>query len=214
MGEAWKWTSANRLTTGGEGPSATTLQWGEGVEHTVVPWRGVLCEAGVIHCYDDPLVAVVLDPAHGRYTAGGGGGVLWQCEWSGRSVAQADKRGVETLRTLRVVEAPVVSVEQRVEIGIRAAVVVMPVVRRWAEAVGCSDVLASLATVETWAARWLDGTDRSEAAEEAEAWAAEAASAARAARAAAEAAAAVEKLDLLAFAKKAILLARRLHVSR
>jgi len=163
MNEAWKWTNAAQQTRGGEPP--TMCQWGEGVKHTVVPYRGVLCEAGVIHCYDDAILAVMINPAHRCYSQGGG--LLWLCEWSGRTAASADKRGVETLRTLHVVTPPVLSTEQRIEIAIRASLVVLPVARRWAEGAGRGEVLASLDVVAAWATRWLDGTDRSEAASDA-----------------------------------------------
>ena len=179
MVECWKWTSAEMRTRGGEPP--TTCQWGEGVEHTVEPWRGELCAAGVLHCYDDPLVAVLMDPAHGRYSRDNGR--LWLCEWSGRTVVAPDKRGVETLRTIRAVDPPAITTEQCVEIAIRASLVVLPVARRWAEGAGRGDVITHLDEVELWAVRWLDGTDRSDAS---------AAAAARAARAALSAEAAAE----------------------
>ena len=203
MGEAWKWTSANRRTTGGEGPSATTLQWGEGVEHTVVPWRGVLCTAGVIHCYDDPQLAVLMDPSHGRYSVDDSG-VLWLCAWSGRTVTAADKRGVERLRTIRVVELPVLSTEQRVEIAIRASLVVLPVARRWAEGAGRGDVITHLAVVAAWAGQWLDGTDRSDASASSAAASSEAAEAAAMAASSAARAAAESgiPLDLVAICRR------------
>ena len=157
MGECWKWTNAAQQTLGRSPPSS--FEWGEGVSHTVVPWRGALCEPGVIHCCDDPILAVMMDPAHVQYSSGGG--LLWLCEWSGRTVAAADKRGVETLRTLHVVAPPVLMTEQRVEIGLRAVLVVLSAARRWADGAGRGDVLASLDVVAAWAARWLDGADRS-----------------------------------------------------
>jgi hypothetical protein len=103
----------------------------------------------VLHCYDDPLVAVMLDPAHSRYSPAGH---LWEAEWSGRTVAAADKRGVETLRTVRRIDAPGITREQRVEIAIRCALAVLPSGPPWA------------AAWRTWAERWLSGEDRSSAA--------------------------------------------------
>ena len=150
MTECWKWTTAKHETSGGE-PSSV-MHWGEGATNTVAPYVGELRRGGVIHCYDDPILAVMMDPAHGRYSEGG---VLWLCDWTGRTVVAPDKRGVETLTTIRIVDAPVLTTEQRVEIGLRANLAVLTL---WAT---LPDQADNAAAWRMWLEGWISGTDRS-----------------------------------------------------
>ena len=134
-------------------PYGTPLQWGLGVTHTV-PWGGVLCKSGVLHCYEAATVrdalalAILRDPEDGRF---GSTARAWVCEGSGRHVRNGIKSGYETLTTVREIPLPQVTTEQRVECAIRLAWEVCdePGWRAWAQA-------------------WLDGSDRTDAA----AWAA------------------------------------------
>jgi len=147
-------------------------QWGAGIAHTA-SGTGGLCTDGVIHAYEHPLLAAFMNSSHANLKDP----QLWEAE--GEVVVREGqlKCGVKTLTTLRKIDLPVISTEQRVEIAIRCALLVYkdPNFLQWAE-------------------NWISGKDRSAeaaaAAEAAEAEAAAAKAAARAAWAAAEAAAA------------------------
>jgi hypothetical protein len=130
-------------------------KWGEGVTHTA-GGAGDLCGPGWLHAYEDPILAVLLNPVHANIADP----ILWEAEGSGD--VRRDGRlkiGVTSLTTVRRIDLPTVTTDQRVEFAIRCALEV------------CTDP-----QWRAWAMCWLDGTDRS-------------AEAARAARAAAEAAA-------------------------
>ena len=149
-----KLTDAQGQTRGG-------MQWGPGVTHTV-PWGGVLCKSGVLHCYEAATVrdalalAILRDPEDGGF---GSTARAWVCRGSGQHVSNGIKSGHETLTTVREIQLPAVSIEQRVECAIRLAREVCdePGWRAWAQA-------------------WLDGSDRTDeaawAAADAAAWAA------------------------------------------
>ena len=131
-----------KLTTA-EGTTYGKTQWGEGVTHTATRRGTKLCTAGVIHAYRDPLLAVLMDPAHGDF---GPHGVLWEA--SGEIVVDdATKVGCKKLTTVRQIERPAVSTEQKVAFGIFCAL----------------EVCTEPGFVE-WAHKWLDGSDRSPAA--------------------------------------------------
>ena len=141
-----KLTDAQGQTRGG-------MQWGPGVTHAV-EYTGALCSAGVLHAYEasslrDALaLAILRDPEDGGF---GSTARAWVCRGSGQHVSNGIKSGHETLTTVREIQLPAVSIEQRVECAIRLAWEVCdePGWRAWAQA-------------------WLDGSDRTDAA----AWAA------------------------------------------
>ena len=141
-----KLTDAQGQTRGG-------MQWGPGVTHAV-EYTGALCSAGVLHAYEasslrDALaLAILRDPEDGGF---GSTARAWVCRGSGQHVSNGIKSGHETLTTVREIQLPAVSIEQRVECAIRLAWEVCdePGWRAWAEG-------------------WLDGSDRTDAA----AWAA------------------------------------------
>ena len=116
--------------------------WGENVTHTAAGdvWCGVrrLCTEEVIHYYDSPLVARLMNPLHAKLKHP----ICWECR--GRRVAHdGTKGGCKTLTMIRQVPLPELTVEQRVEIGIRAALAV------------CDDPVW-----RTWATLWLSGENR------------------------------------------------------
>jgi len=157
-----KLTNAQGQTRGG-------MQWGPGVTHTVPEWGGVLCAAGVLHCYEAATVrdalalAILRDPQDGTF---GATARAWVCDGSGQHVTNGIKSGYETLTTVREIQLPAVSIEQRVECAIQLA---------WEV---CDDP-----SWRQWTQAWLDGIDRSRAgavAAAAEEAAAEAAAAAKA----------------------------------
>ena len=145
-----KLTNAQGQTRGG-------MQWGPGVTHTV-PWGGVLCKSGVLHCYEAATVrdalalAILRDPEDGGF---GATARAWVCEGSGQHVTNGIKSGYETLSTAREIPLPQVTTEQRVECAIRIA---------WE---ACDE-----SGWRAWAQAWLDGSDRTDAAADGAAWAA------------------------------------------
>jgi hypothetical protein len=141
---AYKLTDATGQTFDG-------TQWGDGVEH-VAP-GGSPCSADVIHWYRTPLMAVFFDPIHGNF---GSKARLWECD-----VDETDTDGAKAwgtrCRTIREIDRPVITTEQRVEVAIRCALLV------------CDD-----AGWRRWASRWLSGADKSRSEAGSAAWAAEA----------------------------------------
>ena len=107
--KVWKLTDEKGQTYRG-------CQWGEGIEHTT-SGKGDLCTAGWLHAYADPLLAVLLNPVHANFASDTM--QLWEAEGEG---VQRDHCGLKLsflrLRTLRRVELPQISTEQRVRFAI------------------------------------------------------------------------------------------------
>jgi len=152
---AYKLTDATGQTFDG-------TQWGDGVEH-VAP-GGSPCRADVIHWYRTRMMAVLFDPIHGNF---GPKARLWECDVDETGTDGAKAWGTRC-RTIREIDRPVITTEQRVEVAIRCALLV------------CAN-----AGWRRWASRWLSGADKSKSASwAAEAWAARSAAEAWAARSA------------------------------
>lgn len=131
--KAWKLTDANGQTYGG-------TQWGEGVTHEA-SGEGDLCGSGWLHFYDDPLLAVLFNPIHTNF---GAGMQLWEAVAEGAIKPDNGlKFGCSRLTTVRRVDAPEVTMEQRIRFGILCAKEV------------CDDPAWN-----AWADRWLSGKDR------------------------------------------------------
>ena len=158
-----KLTDSNDRTRNG-------TQWGPGVMHKA-PGRGNLCTDGWIHYYRDPMLAVLMDPAHGKF---GENAHMWTVTTSGKRKHEPDKSGAQRVRTVERIEMPTVTLVQRQAFGILAA----------------REVYAQWSTRDTdgkwwlWSERWLSGEDRSTAEASRAARAAARATAARAATAA------------------------------
>jgi hypothetical protein len=135
MTTCYKLTDANLKTHGG-------CLW------TVGEWRhaagdGELCGPGWLHCYDDPLVGLMLNPAQAAIK----NPRLWRAERDGATLdCYGTKRGTQSLRLTEELVVPVITTEQRVKFGILPAKRVIPENTPW----------------HRWACRWLDGTDRSD----------------------------------------------------
>jgi hypothetical protein len=102
--------------------------------------EGGLCTAGMIHDYDDPWIAVVMNPAHAAIH----NPVMYETERDGPTETDGLKCGCKRLRLVRRVDIPDVPRVQRVAFGILAAMQV------------CHDDVWL-----TWARAWLSGEDRS-----------------------------------------------------
>lgn len=87
--------------------------WGEGITHSGTGF-GPLCSEGYIHAYTNPLLAVLLNPAHVNFK----NPVLWSCEAWGMMKDDRLKVGYEHLTTLRQETLPEISIEQKVAFGI------------------------------------------------------------------------------------------------
>jgi len=150
-------------------------QWGEDVQH-VTSGEGQLCGDGWTHWYTDPLLAVLLNPIHADFA------LATAHLWEGQGTIGADDNGLKVGctdgRTLRRVEMPRVTLEQRIRFGIL-----------------CARVVYGGPGWNLWADEWLSGKDRTTTtakaamAEAAEVAARAAEASARAAAAAAEVAA-------------------------
>jgi hypothetical protein len=112
--------------------------WGENITHSGTG-IGDLCGPGYIHAYTHPKLAVVLNPIHANVT----NPLLWVCEGEVVKEDSGLKVGCVSLTTLRRIELPVVTLEQRVRFGILCA----------------KEVCANPEWVQ-WADNWLSGKDR------------------------------------------------------
>lgn len=130
-------------------------QWGEGVT-IKTSGQGGMCEEGFTHWYRDPRLAVLFNPIHGDFdleTAH-----LWEGEGE---IIKDDglKVGCAKATTIKQIDFPVITTEQKVKFAILCALEVY-----------------NEEKFVRWAHKWLDGTDRAaETAEAAVEWVAEAA---------------------------------------
>ena len=152
------------------GRTRENTQWGKGVTHRATGSGTELCSDGVIHAYEHPLLAAILNPIHANFPDP----LLWEARGRVSKREGQLKYGCKTLTTVRQVPLPQITTEQRIRF-----------------AIGCAWQVYDDPAWRSWATGWLTGKDRSERAA-AEARAAEARAALRAAEAA-RAAAAAEK---------------------
>ena len=84
-------------------------QWGENVTHTADGKSKELCNDHWLHAYTDPILAVMIAPAHVQY----GTIKMWEAEGD-VGLEKPDKVGCTRLTTLREVPLPEVTTAQRV----------------------------------------------------------------------------------------------------
>ena len=148
--------------------------------------EGDLCGPGWLHYYDDPILAVLLNPIHANIA----NPRLFECSATGKHKLDRGLKGGCTQMTLnKELDLPTLTRLNQVAFGILCAL----------------EVYRDPAFVE-WANAWISGNDRTkESADAAAAYAAAyAASASYAAYAANAAAYAKRKLDLITLAHKAM----------
>jgi hypothetical protein len=134
--------------------------WGENITHYATGKGSQLCSRDLIHVYQNPLIASFMNPSHADFK----NPLLWECEANGECAHEGQlKSGFKTVTTIRRIDLPVITLEQRIRISIY-----------------CALKQYSAPSFVKWANAWLDGSDRSARA----AWAAREAAAAEAARAA------------------------------
>ena len=131
----YKVTDENSQTYGG-------CQWGPGVTH-IADGEGELCTEHWIHAYPHPLVAVFMNPIDGNYDAKTM--KLWEAQGVVGATDHGLKVGCTTLTTVRRMEVPRITAEQRV-----------------AAAILCAKLVYDNAAWNSWADGWLSGADRSE----------------------------------------------------
>ena len=116
-------------------------KWGPNVTHET-NGEGGLCGPGWLHYYDNPLLAVMLDPIHGNF---GATAHLWEAEAEGE-IKEDDGRkfGCTKLTTIRQIPLLEVTKEQRI-----------------AFAILCAKETCDHPKWNEWADKWLSGEDRS-----------------------------------------------------
>ena len=161
--------------------------WGEGVTHTV-SGKGKLCGTGWLHAYEHPLIALFMNPIHGRFESPR----LWLAEGEIGTRDGELKCGVASLTTITELEVPGLTIDFRVTVAIKLALLSHydPEFTRWAHSwlsgKDRSGGTAKAVAADAWAAYAAAADARA-------AWAADARAAAWAAKAAAWAAAADAK---------------------
>ena len=121
------------------------LTWTVGVEHRTACKGTRLCTADVIHAYEHPLIAVLMNPVHADFNPN----TMRLFVAEGEIVAREGqlKCGVHALKIVEEIPVPTLTTEQRIKFAILCAKTV------------CKD-----AAWNAWADKWLNGDDRSAAA--------------------------------------------------
>ena len=131
--KAYKLTDENNRTR-------NNTEWGENVTHEAMGNEKQLCTDGWIHFYEDPLVAMMMNPIHASFD----NPHLWEAEAEGEVLREATKSGCKKLTTLKQIPLPEITLTQRVAFGILCALEV------------CADE-----SFREWAKKWLSGKNRS-----------------------------------------------------
>ena len=127
-------TDQNRMTYN------NTL-WGENITHKT-SGKGKLCSNGWLHFYYNPHIAVLLNPIHANIP----NPTLWEAKAKGRFRDDHGlKGGCTKLTTIKQLPLPEITLEQKIEFGIRCVMQVCKN-KNWL----------------TWANKWLSGEDRSQ----------------------------------------------------
>jgi len=129
------------------GNTRNKTHWSEGVKHEIVKElrdnTRHLCSPHYLHAYENPLVAVFMNPVHARYFRP----ILWQATgWVQEREGQL-KCGCFSLRVVRRVQLPEITLNQRV----RAAIY-------------CALTRPQADNFKHWANEWLSGRNRTQAA--------------------------------------------------
>ena len=142
MTKLYKLTDEQGRTRAGED---NELTWAVGVEHRTAGMGTRLCTADVIHAYEHPLIAVLMNPVHAMLNPA----TMRLFVAEGNIVAHEGqlKCGVHALKIVEEIAVPTLTTEQRVKFAILCAKCV------------CTDVAWN-----AWADKWLSGENRSEAA--------------------------------------------------
>ena len=135
--------------TNENGQSRNGMQWGEGVTHRIELKEGQklkLCTDTCLHFYEDKHVAILLNPLHSNFNESNM--LLWEAEIPDEIEWISDnksKAGCTQLTTIRQIEKPVFTKNQKVYFAILCAKEV------------CEDK-----SWNAWADKWISGEDRTE----------------------------------------------------
>lgn len=127
--------------TNEDNKTRNNTQWGENVTHEIIgkDFSAPLCSRFWLHAYESAKLAVLMNPVH----AGFENPVLWEAEGE---VIKNDgtKVVVIKLKTIKEINIPVFTIEQKVAFGILCALKVY-----------------KDKEFKKWAVNWLNGKDRS-----------------------------------------------------
>src|SRR4029077_20319207 len=112
--------------------------WNIGEERVASGEGTTLCTDGVIHFYDDPLLAVLLNPVHARFEEPR----LFECEVKDIVVHDGLKGGCKSMTLLREIALPILTTNQRITFAILCALEVY-----------------KESSFQEWANAWLDNSD-------------------------------------------------------
>ena len=134
MKKCYKLTDENGRTN-------NSMQWGENITNIAIGAGTVLCSNGFIHFYMNPLIAALMNPAHGHFK----NPILWECKYDeSTSLHKPLKSGSKTVKTIKRIPLPQVTATQRVAFGIL-----------------CAMRVHKEKEFTKWAKDWLSGKDRS-----------------------------------------------------
>ena len=101
---------------------------------------GSLCTKGWLHCYSNPLLAILLNPVHAMIK----NPKLFECEVEGKCLEDRGmKEGWTRMRLVKEIPLPEISLTQKAAFGIL-----------------CAKKVCEEETWVNWANNWLNGTDR------------------------------------------------------
>jgi hypothetical protein len=116
--KAYKLTTLDNRTRVGE---SNEMLWGENITHSAKKGEGPLCTDKWIHAYEDPLIAVFMNPIQGQYNPKTM--KLWEVELGGKIRRDGQlKCGAKICTTLKEIPLPIISLEKRVEIARRISI--------------------------------------------------------------------------------------------
>jgi hypothetical protein len=125
------------------GNTKNQTHWAEGTRHEIAKElrdsTQPLCSKHYYHAYENPLVAVFMNPSHANFR----NPILWRATgWVSKRNGQL-KCGCFTLRTLQQIPLPVLTINQRVRVAIQ-----------------CALKEPQTESFKSWAKNWLSGVDR------------------------------------------------------
>ena len=134
------------------GQTRGPTQWGENITHKAVGSSDRLCTESWIHFYRDPILAVLMNPIHARFS----NPRLWEgFVPEGEELHEPLKSGSRIFTTTREITLPRITRTQRTIFGIL-----------------CAKVMYHDSAWNTWADNYISGKDRSPASAAAAAYAA------------------------------------------
>ena len=139
MTKLYKLTDEQGRTRAGED---NELTWAVGVAHKTAGTGTRLCTADVIHAYEHPLIAVLMNTVHAMLNPA----TMRLFVAEGEIVAREGelKCGVHALKIVEEIPVPTLTTEQRAKFAIL-----------------CAKQVCKNATWNAWADKWLSSDDRS-----------------------------------------------------